>query len=44
MKVINDNIIIRKMTLDDLVEINSIGLENFVDFWNINVLRLELSK
>ena len=44
MKVINDNIIIRKMTLDDLVEINSIGLENFDDFWNINVLRSELSK
>ena len=44
MKEINDNIIIRKMTLDDLVEINSIGLENFDDFWNINVLRSELSK
>ena len=28
------------MTLDDLVEINSIGLENFDDFWNINVQKL----
>ena len=38
------NIFVRKMSLDDLEKINSIGLENFDDFWNINVLRSELSK
>ena len=32
------------MSLDDLEKINSIGLENFDDFWNINTLRSELSK
>ena len=38
------NIFVRKMSLDDLEKINSIGLENFDDFWNINTLRSELSK
>ena len=37
------NIFVRKMSLDDLEKINSIGLENFDDFWNINTLRSELS-
>lgn len=32
------------MRLDDLEKINSIGLANFDDFWNINTLRSELSK
>ncbi len=40
----NNSITIRKMSLDDLEKINSIGLENFDDFWNINILRSELSK
>lgn len=39
-----DNIIIKKMVLEDINEIENISIENFDDFWNINILRSELAK
>ena len=43
MKVINDNIIIRKMTLDDLNSIQNILFTEFDNFWTFSAFKQELN-
>ena len=39
-----NSLIIKKMEISDLEEIEKIGFENYDDFWNSNTLRSELVK